>query len=255
MGLEGRVALVTGGGRGIGRGIAIGLAADGAAVAVNYRKDEDAARATVADIEGKGGRARAYQASVASLEEVQVMVGQVMADFGHVDILVNNAGISNRGGTVATTTLEDLERVMDTIALGSHHASQAVLPSMREQPRGDIIMISSQSALSTDPHTAPYSMAKAAQEVLALTLAKEEAANGIRVNIVVPGLANTDLGRRIAKGMGVADIHELNPRFPLGRVCEPEDVAATVRYLVSDAASLVTGQRIVVDGGGLSRAK
>ena len=255
MGLEGRVALVTGGGRGIGRGISIGLAEDGAAVAVNYRKDDESAASAVAEIEAKGGRAKAYQASVASLDEVQAMVEQVVADFGHVDILINNAGISNRGGLVASTTLEDLERVMDTIALGSHHASQAVLPSMREQPRGDIIMISSQSALSTDPHTAPYSMAKAAQEVLALILAKEEAANGIRANIVVPGLANTDLGRRIAKGMGVDDIHELNPRFPLGRVCEPEDVAATVRFLVSDGGGLITGQRIVVDGGGITRSR
>jgi NAD(P)-dependent dehydrogenase (short-subunit alcohol dehydrogenase family) len=98
-------------------------------------------------------------------------------------------------------------------------------------------------------------MAKAAQEALALTLAKEEASNGIRANIVVPGLTNTDLGRRIAKGMGLEDIHELNPRFPLGRVVEPEDVAATVRFLVSDAGELITGQRIVVDGGGLTRSK
>ena len=255
MGLEGRVALVTGGSRGIGRAIAEALGDDGAAVAVNYRKDDAAAADVVGRIESKGGRARAYQASVAVLDEVHEMVGRVVADFGPVDILVNNAGISNRGALVAATTLDDLERVMDTVALGSHHASQAVLPSMRERPRGDIVMISSQSAVSTDPYCAPYNMAKAAQEALALTLAKEEAANGIRVNIVVPGLANTDLGRRVAKGMGVADIHELNPRFPLGRVCEPEDVAAMVRFLVSDAAALVTGQRIVVDGGGLQRAR
>ena len=255
MGLEGRVALVTGGGRGIGRAIAVGLAADGATVAVNYRKDADAAAAVVAEIEGKGGRARAYQGSVAVLEEVQAMVAQVVADFGYVDILVNNAGVSNRMGLVATTTLDDLERVVGTIALGSHHASQAVLPSMRERPRGDIIMISSNSALTTDPRTAPYSMAKAAQEVLAYTLAKEEAEHGVRANIVVPGLTNTDLGARVAKGMGHDDIHELNPRVALGRVVEPEDVAAMVRFLVSDGASLVTGQRIVVDGGGLKPAR
>ena len=255
MGLEGRVALVTGAGRGIGRAIAIGLASDGAAVAVNYRKDGDGAAAVVAEIEGKGGRAGAYQASVAALEEVQAMVAQVVADFGFVDILVNNAGVSNRMGLVGTTTLDDLERVMGTIALGSHHASQAVLPTIRERPRGDIIMISSNSAVTTDPRTAPYSMAKAAQEVLALTLAKEEAANGVRANIVVPGLTNTDLGARVAKGMGHDDIHELNPHVALGRVVEPEDVAAMVRFLVSDGAAMVTGQRIVVDGGGLKPAR
>src|ERR1700681_888270 len=111
MGLEGRVALVTGSSRGIGRAIALALAEDGAAVAVNYRKDEESARSAVAAIEAKGGRASSYQASVASLEEVQIMVGQIVADFGHVDLLVNNAGISNRGSLVASTTLEDLERV------------------------------------------------------------------------------------------------------------------------------------------------
>src|SRR5579862_85511 len=255
MGLEGRVALVTGAGRGIGRAIAVGLASDGAAVAVNYRKDGDAAAGVVAEIEGKGGRARAYQASVAALDEVQAMVAQTVGDFGYIDILVNNAGVSNRMGLVATTTLDDLERVVDTIALGSHQASQAVLLSMRERPRGDIIMISSNSALTTDPRTAPYSMAKAAQEVLAYTLAKEEAEHGVRANIVVPGLTNTDLGARVAKGMGHDDIHELNARVALGRVCEPEDVAAVVRFLVSDAGSMVTGQRIMVDGGGLKPAR
>src|SRR6202163_65880 len=107
MGLEGRVALVTGGSRGIGRAIAVALAEDGAAVAVNYRKDTEAADDVVGQIEGKGGRAGAYQASVAALDEVQAMVARVVADFGHVDILVNNAGISNRGGLVATTTLDD----------------------------------------------------------------------------------------------------------------------------------------------------
>ncbi len=250
MSLDGRVALVTGGSRGIGRAIALGLAADGARVAVNYRKAEEAAAGVVSEIEQQGGKAAAYQASVASYDESQTMVERVLADFGHVDILVNNAGISNRGGTVATTTLDDLERVMDTIALGSHHLSQLVLPSMREQPRGDIVMISSQSAISTDPHAGPYNMAKAAQEALAFTLAKEEAGNGIRVNVVVPGLSNTDLGRRLAKGMGVEDIHDLNPRFPLGRVCEPEDVADAVRFLVSARAEIMTGQRLVVDAGG-----
>ena len=179
------------------------------------------------------------------------MVDQVLSDFGHVDILVNNAGITNRGTPVAKTEVEELERLMATMAFGSHHMSQLVLPSMREQPRGDIVMISSQSAVTTDPYGGPYNMAKAAQEALAFTLAKEEARSGIRVNVVVPGLANTDMGRRLVKAaMKVDDIHELNGRFPLGRVCEPEDVADAVRFLVGTGGSNITGQRIVVDGGG-----
>ncbi len=255
MSLDGRVALVTGGGRGIGRAVSMGLAADGAKVAVNFRKDEESAKSTVAAIEAAGGSAAAYQASVASYEEDAAMVEHVLSDFGHIDILVNNAGITNRGTPVAKTEVEELERLMATMAFGSHHMSQLVLSSMRDQPRGDIVMISSQSAVTTDPYGGPYNMAKAAQEALAFTLAKEEARSGIRVNVVVPGLANTDMGRRLVKAaMKVDDIHELNGRFPLGRVCEPEDVADAVRFLVGAGGSNITGQRIVVDGGGFARS-
>ena len=253
MSLEGRVAIVTGGGRGIGRAVSLGLAADGATVAVNYRKDEAAAKQTVSDIEAAGGRAGAYQASVASFDEASAMVEQILADFGHVDILVNNAGVTNRGTPVAMTPVEELDRVIGTMAFGSHHMSQLVLASMRERPRGDVIMISSDSAVQCNPYAANYNMAKAAQEALAFTLAKEEARNGIRVNVVVPGLSNTDMGRRLVKAaMKVDEIHDLDQRFALGRVVEPEDTANVVRFLVSDAASHVTGQRIVVDGGGFS---
>jgi 3-oxoacyl-[acyl-carrier protein] reductase len=253
MSLTGRVAIVTGGGRGIGRAVSVGLAADGAKVAVNFRKDEDAANQTVATIEAEGGTAKAFQGSVASFDEASAMVDRVLADFGHADILINNAGITNRGTPVAKTPVEELERVMATMAFGSHHMSQLVLPSMREQPRGDIIMISSQSAITADPYGGPYNMAKAAQESLAFTLAKEEARWGIRVNVVVPGLSNTDMGRRLVKAaMKVDEIHDLNDRFPLGRVCEPEDVANAVRFLVGDAGANITRQRLVVDGGGFA---
>jgi 3-oxoacyl-[acyl-carrier protein] reductase len=253
MSLEGRAAIVTGGGRGIGRAVSLGLAADGARVAVNFRRDEEAAQQTVADIAAGGGRAAAYQGSVASYEESSAMVDRILADFGYVDILVNNAGITNRGAPVGKTPVEELERVMATMAFGSHHMSQLVLSSMREQPRGDIVMISSQSAIKADPYGGPYNMAKAAQEALAFTLAKEEARSGIRVNVVVPGLSNTDMGRRLVKAaMKVDDIHDLGARFPLGRVCEPEDVADAVRFLVGAGGSNITGQRLVVDGGGFA---
>jgi 3-oxoacyl-[acyl-carrier protein] reductase len=253
MSLRGRVAIVTGGGRGIGRAVSLGLAADGATVAVNYRKDEEAAARTVADINDADGTAAAYQASVASYDDASAMVDRVISDFGQVDLLVNNAGITNRGAPVAKTPVEELERVIATMAFGSHHMCQLVLPSMREEPRGDIIMVSSQSAIKADPYGGPYNMAKAAQESLAFTLAKEEARSGIRVNVVVPGLSNTDMGRRLVKAaMKVDDIHELDGRFPLGRVCEPEDVADAVRFLVGPGGSNITGQRLVVDGGGFA---
>ena len=252
MSLEGRVALVTGGSRGIGRGIALALAADGADVAINYRKDEEAAQETVAAIEGLGRKAAAYRASIDSIEEDQAMVDDALAAFGHVDILVNNAGIASRGGTVAKTDPAELARVVGTHALGAHHLCRMLVPQMREQSRGDIIMISSVATRENAGGGAPYNMAKAALEALAFTLANEEKRHGIRVNVVAPGLVDTEMGRRLVKGaMGVEDIRTLDKGMALGRVCTPDDVADVVRFLVSDACGYVTGQRIYVDGGGM----
>jgi NAD(P)-dependent dehydrogenase (short-subunit alcohol dehydrogenase family) len=251
---NGRVALVTGGGRGIGRAISVGLAEDGFDVAVNYRRDKDAADETVAEISRRGRRGASFQASVDSLEETQAMVDAVVAGFGQLDAVVHNAGVTNRGRTVADTELADLERVMGIHAFGAHHVCQVALPHLRARPRGDVVLISSQSTQSFDPNSAPYTMAKAGLEALAFTLAREEARNGIRVNVVAGGLVNTDMGRRVAKGaLGVDDIHDLDRNVPLGRVCEPEDIASVVCFLVSDRCTLVTGQRIAVDGGGFGR--
>jgi NAD(P)-dependent dehydrogenase (short-subunit alcohol dehydrogenase family) len=251
MTLRGRVALVTGGGRGIGRAIALALAADGADVAVNYRRDEEAAAATVAALEATGVRARAYGADVGSAADVRSMVDAVVADLGFVDILVNNAGIASRGRAVADTDPDELDRVIRTHALGAHQLCRAVLPSMRAQARGDIVMISSALTLEHPPGGGPYTMAKAALEALAFTLAREERHHGIHVNVVAPGLVDTDMGKRLARAaMGADDIRELDRRFPFGRVCTPEDVASVVRFVVSDSAGYVTGQKICVDGGG-----
>ena len=250
MTLDGRVALVTGGSRGIGRAIALGLAADGAKVAVNYRRDAEAAAATVAEIEALGRKSQAYAADVGSLAEGQHMVAAAVADFGFVDILVNNAGVASLGRSVLDTDPEELERVVRTHALGAHHLCQAVLSSMRTRPRGDIVMISSRIAREFPSNSAPYSMGKAALEALAATLANEELRHGIHVNVVAPGLVNTDMGQRLVQATLGTDIRELNARFPFGRVCTPDDVAGVVRFLVSAAAGYLTGQKIYVDGGG-----
>ena len=248
--LAGRVALVTGGGRGIGKAIAIGLAAGGADVAVNYRKDHDAAAETVAEIERLGRRAVAYSASIDDTAACEEMVGRTLADFGAVDILVNNAGIASRGQTVADTDPAEVERVWRTHAFASWLCSKLVLPSMRTRPRGDIVMISSAATLYMGANSAPYNMAKAALEALASTLAKEERRNGIHVNVVAPGLVDTEMGRRLVKGaMGVEDIRAMDGRSPFGHVCSPEEVADVVRFVVSERASYLTGQRIGVEGG------
>jgi NAD(P)-dependent dehydrogenase (short-subunit alcohol dehydrogenase family) len=144
-----------------------------------------------------------------------------------------------------------MERVVRTHAFGPHYLSKLVLPSMREQPRGDIIMISSVAAKSLGPNGAPYNMGKAAMEALAITLFKEERKNGVHVNIVAPGLTETEMGFRLARATtGITDMRTLDATSPFGRVCQPGDIADVVRFLVSDQAGYVTGQRIQVDGGG-----
>jgi 3-oxoacyl-[acyl-carrier protein] reductase len=250
---DGRVALVTGGGRGIGRVISMRLASEGASVAVNYRRDEDAAKQTVADIEAEGGTARAYQASVDDWDADVAMVDAVVAELGPVGILVNNGAIASRGLSVADTDPAEMERVVRIHAFGPHFLSKLVLPGMRTTPRGDIVMISSAATSQMAANGAPYNMGKAALEALAFTLAKEERENGIHVNVVAPGLVATEMGDRLTRAMTRGKVSEatgLDANSPFGRVCRPEDVADVVVYLVSEQAGYLTGQRIAVDGGG-----
>jgi NAD(P)-dependent dehydrogenase (short-subunit alcohol dehydrogenase family) len=249
--LKGRVALVTGGGRGIGRAIALALAEAGADVAVNYRRDAGAADEVVKEIEAMGRKAKAYQASVENFDEDQAMVAEVLADFGRISILVNNAGIASRGQSVADTDPAEMERVVRIHAFGPHYLSKLVIPSMRGEGRGDIVMISSVATLGMGARGGPYNMGKAAMEALALTLAKEERVHGIRTNIVAPSLTVTEMGKRLTKATtGVDDIHELDARSPFGRVSTPEDVAAAVTWLVSSANPYANGQKININGGG-----
>jgi 3-oxoacyl-[acyl-carrier protein] reductase len=244
-----RVALVTGGGRGIGRAISLALAADGADVAVNYRSDRESADQTVAAIEALGRRAVAYQASIDVPADNQGMVDDLLGDFGRLDILVNNAGIASRGQSVVKTEPAELERVMRTHALGPHHLTQLAVPAMRERERGDIVFISSVATLTHAAGGGPYNMAKAALEALALTLAKEELRHNIRVNIVAPGLVDTTMGQKLMKAVaGVDDLRTLDAAMPFGHVCTPDDVANAVRFLTGPLNTYITGQKINVDG-------
>jgi NAD(P)-dependent dehydrogenase (short-subunit alcohol dehydrogenase family) len=242
------VALVTGGGRGIGAAICLGLAADGADVAVNYRRSADDAAEVVKAIEALGRRAIAVAAPVDDPEADQAMVLRVVETLGGIDLLVHNAGIASRGQAVADTHPDEVLRLLNTHAIGPHHLTRLALPHIRQAPRGDIVFISSVATRAMAAMGAPYNMAKAAMEALAFTLAKEEVGNGVHVNVVAPGLVRTEMGRRLVQAFG-ADIDSLDPASPFGRVCRPEDVADVVRYLVSDAAGYLTGQRLYVDGG------
>jgi NAD(P)-dependent dehydrogenase (short-subunit alcohol dehydrogenase family) len=246
-----RVALVTGGGRGIGRGIALGLAEDGIDVAITFRKDGEAAAATVAEIEGMGRAAMAIQGDVTMPEDNSRNVAEVIDRFGGFQILVNNGGIASRGRGVVDTDPEELLRVVATHALGPHHLFSVAVPHLRTHERADIVLISSVATLNHSAYGAPYSMGKSAAESLAMALAKEERGNGIRVNIVAPGLVETEMGRRLVKGAaGIDDIRTLSDKMPFGRVCQPEDIANAVRFFVSDKAGYVTGEKLNVYGGG-----
>ncbi|MFN9925551.1 MAG: SDR family NAD(P)-dependent oxidoreductase [Phenylobacterium sp.] len=251
MSLSGRVALVSGASRGVGRAIALALAEDGADIAVNYRREAAEAEATVAAVKALGRKAQAYQASIDDYEQDKAMIDAVVADFGRLDILVHNAGIASRGRSVVDTDPTEPQRLFATHAQGAHHLAALALPHIRKQPRGDVIVISSVATLGHAANGAPYNMAKAALEALAYTLAKEERPNGVFVNIVAPGLVDTDMGQKLARAtMGAEDIHALNSRMPFGHVCQPEEVAAVVRFLVSPANTYVTGEKINVHGGG-----
>jgi NAD(P)-dependent dehydrogenase (short-subunit alcohol dehydrogenase family) len=248
--LEGRRALVTGGGRGIGRAIALALAGAGADVAITWRRNEDAASAAAAEIAACGVAAERFRASLDDPGECDRLVAEVGERFGPVDVLVHSAGIASRGRPVVATDPDEVERLFRTHALGAFCLCRGLVPPMRDRPRGDVVLLSSAATSHMAAGGAPYNMAKAALEALAMTLAKEERRHGIHVNVVAPGLVETEMGRRLVKGaMGIDDIRTLDATAPFGHVCRPEEVASVVRFLVSDAASYLTGVRVTVDGG------
>ncbi|MDP6606237.1 MAG: SDR family oxidoreductase [Dehalococcoidia bacterium] len=249
--LSGRTAFVTGGGRGIGATIAEQLADAGADIAINYRRDEDAANETAETIRALGRRSETYSADLSDFDVCSAMTERALSDFGGFDILVNNGGIASRGQSVADTDPEEMRRVVGTHAFGSFYMSKLLIPTMRERERGDVVMISSGATAGLSANGGPYNMGKTAMEALAFTLAKEERRNGIRVNVVAPGLVETEMGRRLVRATrGVEDIRELDEGSPFGFVCQPEDIANAVVFLCTEEARYITNQRIYVNGGG-----
>jgi 3-oxoacyl-[acyl-carrier protein] reductase len=251
MSLDGRIALVTGASRGIGRAVALALAEDGADVAVHYNRDLAAAEESAEAIRALGRRAVPVAAAIQDPGSLATMVELVQKELGPVGILVNNAGVASQGRSVLKTEAEELEALMRIHALGPHELCKRVLPGMREQARGDIVMVSSMATKYNAAGGAPYNMGKAAMEALAFTLAAEERRFGIRVNVVAPGLVETEMGRRLIKATsGIEDLRQLDEQMPFGRVCQPEDIANTIRHIVSDRSAYTTGQWIGIDGGG-----
>jgi 3-oxoacyl-[acyl-carrier protein] reductase len=252
-GLTGRVALITGASRGIGAATAVMLAEQGADVAINYHSSRDAAEAIAGKARALGRRAGVYQADIRSYEDCKRMVDDAIKDLGKIDILVNNAGIGYETfGTPLVTEIDpaDLQQYLNYNTLGCLYMCQVVVPQMRSQPRGDVIMVSSFAAQALRVRMGAYSVSKAGMEALAHTLAKEEREHGIRVNIVAPGLVDTDMGEGFLGSVGAADKEAYARNSPFGYICKPEDVANAILYLVSDSGRYVTDQRITVNGGG-----
>lgn len=242
--LEGKKALVTGASRGIGRAIAIALAEAGADVAVNYSGSESAAAETAAAIEALGKRAMLVKADVGKAEAFEGMVKDVIDGFGGIDILVNNAGIT-RDNLIMRMKEEEFDQVIETNLKGVFNGIKAVTRPMMKQRSGRIINISSVVGALGNPGQANYVAAKAGVIGLTKASARELASRGITVNCVAPGFIETDMTDKLP-----ADMREqLSGQIPLARLGQPEDIAAAVRYLASDAAAYMTGQTVHVDGG------
>jgi 3-oxoacyl-[acyl-carrier protein] reductase len=242
--LDGKSALVTGGGRGIGRGIVLELAREGADVAINYRRDRDAADQTAEDVRALGRRATVVQADVGDKDAVDRMVAEAVAFLGKLDVAVANSGVASRVAPVAETDPAEWRRVMTTDLDGAFWTARAVVPHV-VATQGTVIFVSSVGADMTSPFGAPYHVAKAGVNALMKVLAKEIAPSRVRVNCIAPGLVRSDMGDRLLRFYGDAILQGI----PLGRAGEPADIGRAAVFLASADASWITGKVLRIDGG------
>jgi 3-oxoacyl-[acyl-carrier protein] reductase len=241
--LAGKVAVVTGASRGIGRATALALAAEGAHVVVNYARSSTAADAVVGDITAKGGSAIALQADVSKADQVDALIKATMDKWGQIDVLVNNAGIT-RDTLLLRMKPEDWQAVIDLNLTGVFLCTRAVSKIMLKQRSGRIINIASVAGLMGNPGQANYSAAKAGVIGFTKTVAKEMAARGVTANAVAPGFIKTDMTEDLPNS------EDILKYIPLGRYGEANEVAGLIRFLAADpAAAYITGQVLTIDGG------
>lgn len=242
--LENKIAVVTGAGRGIGRGIALALAREGAMVVVNYNGSKERAEEVVRTIEEAGGKAAAIQCNISDFEAAKEFFANVVKQYGKIDILVNNAGIT-KDNLMMKMSEEEFQSVIQTNLAGTFHGVKFVTRPMMKQRQGRIINIASVSGVIGNMGQANYSASKAGVIGLTKAAAKELASRNITVNAVAPGFVATEMTDVLSDSVKEAAVATI----PLGRFGEVEDIAETVVFLASDKAKYITGQVICVDGG------
>jgi len=240
----GRVVLVTGGSRGIGRSIVLAFAEPGNVVAIGYRSGEEAAAGVLAELRGRGAEGMVLQADVTDLAQVRSMVEALVSRCNRIDVLVNNVG-GSRDGLLTLMDPADWDAVLDLNLKGVFHCCKVVTRQMMTQRSGAIVNVSSLSGITGLPGQTNYAAAKGGVNAFTKALAQEVARFGIRVNAVAPGLVETEMVAQIP----ATQRERLVSSIPMGRMAHPEEIAAVVKFLASDEASYITGQVIQVTGG------
>ena len=242
--LENKIALVTGGSRGIGKEIALSLAKEGAVVIVNYNGSKESAEAVVEEIITAGGKAESYQCNVADGAACEAMVKELIEKYGRVDILVNNAGIT-RDNLLMKMSEEDFDAVIDTNLKGTFHTIHYLSRYFLKQRSGKIINISSVVGIGGNAGQANYSASKAGIIGLTKSVARELASRGINVNAVAPGMVDTEMTQILSDSVK----EEMMKQIPLKKMGNTKNIADAVVFLASDKSDYITGQVLVVDGG------